>query len=71
MEHSIKELKGFARTHLEPGGTKSVAFILSSDQLTYYCEDRSAWIAEPGDYKILVGPSSRPEDLDEAYLKIV
>lgn len=71
VERPIKELKGFARTHLAPGETKPVEFTLSTDQLAYYCEDLSTWIAEPGDYKILVGPSSRPEDLSETYLKIV
>ena len=71
VERPLKELKGFARTHLEPGETKTVAFTLSTDQLAYYCEDRSTWVVEPGIYKVLVGPSSRRKGLGEAYLKIV
>ncbi|RJP95622.1 MAG: glycosyl hydrolase [Desulfobacteraceae bacterium] len=70
VERPVKELKGFVKTELAPGERKRIEFIVTADQLAYYCEVRSQWVVEPGVYRMLLGPSSRMEDLLEAQLRI-
>lgn len=54
-----KELKGFAKIALWPGETQRVTFLLDQRSLAFYDPDQQAWIAEPGEYEVLVGSSSR------------
>ncbi|MGD2177181.1 MAG: glycoside hydrolase family 3 C-terminal domain-containing protein [Anaerolineae bacterium] len=54
-----KELKAFAKVSLEPGDTKTVAFHLDQDDLSFYDPARKRWVAEAGDFEVLVGSSSR------------
>jgi beta-glucosidase len=54
-----KELKGFAKVALEPGETGKVTFILDREALSFYDPGRAQWIAEPGEFEVLVGSSSR------------
>jgi len=53
----VKELKGFARVHLEPGQKKTVQFKIHTDVLSYY-NRRMELVVEPGVYKFMVGASS-------------
>jgi beta-glucosidase len=53
----VKELKGFRRVKLEPGGTCRVTFHLPVDQLAFYDLD-SNLILETGKIEVLVGSSS-------------
>ncbi len=53
----IKSLKGFQRVHLNPDEKKTVTFKLTSEHLSCYDENQG-WIVEPGDFEIMVGPSS-------------
>jgi beta-glucosidase len=54
-----KELKGFAKISLEPGAEEQVTLELTEQDLSFYDPDAHAWKAEPGEYKVLVGSSSR------------
>jgi beta-glucosidase len=54
-----KELKGFAKVALEPGESKTVSFMLDQRGLSFYDPYRRQWVAEPGDFAVLVGASSR------------
>ena len=54
-----KELKAFAKVDLEPGETKTVTLALDIEALSFYDPVRKSWIAEPGEFEILVGGSSR------------
>jgi beta-glucosidase len=54
-----KELKAFAKVALAPGETKTVTFILDQEAFWYYNPAAGGWAAEPGDFDILVGASSR------------
>ena len=58
----IKELKGFEKVYLGPGESKTVTFALDREQLEYLGPDMQ-WIVEPGEFEIMVGTSSRTEDL--------
>ena len=49
------ELKGFTKLSLEPGQKKTASIKLDRDALKFYDEKRERWIAEEGDFEILVG----------------
>jgi beta-glucosidase len=55
----IKELKGFAKVHLEPGETRTVSFKLGKRAFAYYNTEISDWHVESGEFLIQVGCSSR------------
>ena len=65
----VKELKGFEKVVLAPGESKTVAFDLGREQLEYLGPDME-WIVEPGDFDIMVGTSSRKEDLKVVTLRV-
>ncbi len=54
-----KELKAFSKVALKPGQKKKVEFTLTKDALSFYDVKTKDWVAEPGDFEILVGSSSR------------
>lgn len=65
----VKELKGFERVTLEPGATKTVAFELTPESLGYHGIDKT-FVVEPGEFEIMVGSSSRDEDLSRVILHV-
>lgn len=58
----VIELKDFARVHLAPGATRTVKFSLPASKLSFLDKNLEP-VVEPGDYLVLVGGSSRDEDL--------
>jgi beta-glucosidase len=54
-----KELKAFAKVALEPGEIRTLAFTLDDQALAYYDPALRCWVAEAGEYQVLVGSSSR------------
>jgi beta-glucosidase len=54
-----KELKGFAKLELEPGQSQEVSFSLDMRALSFYDPYRRSWVAEPGEFQVLVSSSSR------------
>ena len=59
----LKELQGFAKVDLKAGETKRVKVMLSARSLSYYDVKTKKWRAEPGDFDVLVGPSSAQIEL--------
>jgi beta-glucosidase len=55
----VKELKSFAKVMLKPGEQQTVSVHLDQASFSFYDPDKKGWVAEKGDYKILVGASSR------------
>jgi beta-glucosidase len=58
-----KELRGFAKIELKAGETKRVKVMLNQRALSYYDVSAKQWRAEPGDFEVLVGPSSAQIEL--------
>lgn len=65
----VKELQGFTRVHLAPGEVKTVKFEITPDKLAFYDIDMNH-IVEPGLFKIMIGGSSRDEDLHSVVLRV-
>lgn len=59
LDRPLRELKAFQKISLKPGEKKTVAFTLGPDAFSYYDPERKQWVAEPGDFEILLGSSSR------------
>lgn len=53
----VKKLKGFQKTTLQPGDTKTVSFEITSDMLKFWNKDMK-YVLEPGEFEIMVGPNS-------------
>lgn len=53
----IMELKDFKKLNLAPGETQSVTFIIDSEKLSFYDANLN-FIAEPGEFELMIGSSS-------------
>ncbi len=54
-----KELKSFAKVYLASGETQTVRFNLSKEALAYWDVGKHSWVAEVGEFVVLVGSSSQ------------
>ncbi|MND67834.1 Periplasmic beta-glucosidase precursor [compost metagenome] len=54
----MKELKGFQRISLKPGEEKEVVFPITPDLLKMLNEQMK-WVVEPGEFRIMIGASSK------------
>jgi beta-glucosidase len=53
----VKELKDFQKVYLKPGETKQLLFNIDKEKLSFY-DQKMNWIAEPGEFKLMIGNSS-------------
>ena len=60
----VMELKGFQRIHFSPGETKEISFKITPSMLSMLDEKLNT-IVEPGDFRIMIGASSRDIKLKE------
>ncbi|MEJ5260646.1 MAG: glycoside hydrolase family 3 N-terminal domain-containing protein [Anaerohalosphaeraceae bacterium] len=65
----VKELKGFKRITLQPGQTQTVALPIEPEHLAFY-DIHMNYTVEPGEFEIMVGSSSRDEDLQKVILTV-
>jgi beta-glucosidase len=59
LERPVKELKGFAKVHLESGQTQHVTFTVKGRDFCYWDEQGHRWKADPGLFRVYVGNSSQ------------
>jgi beta-glucosidase len=55
----VHELKGFAKTYLEPGESREVSIPLDERSFAYWSQQLEDWHIEKGTYNVEVGTSSR------------
>jgi beta-glucosidase len=65
----VKELKGFRKVHLEPGQSTAVTLDITPDSLAFY-DIHMKHTVEPGDFEIMIGTSSRDQDLQKLILQV-
>lgn len=65
----VKELKGFQRVTLKAGETKPVEFKITPESLAFW-DIKMNYTVEPGKFNLMVGNSSRDEDLKSIELTI-
>jgi len=53
----VKELKDFAKIKLNAGESKTIKFVLDKKKLSFY-NQKLEWVAEPGDFDLMIGASS-------------
>ncbi len=58
LPRPVKELKGFDKIFLAPGETRTVSFTLDRSALSFFDPVLHEWVAEPGDFEVLIGASS-------------
>ena len=69
VERPLQELVGFEKIHLAPNETKTVSITVKAQDLAFFDPTKHDWIIEPGDFKLLIGGSSRDlfGDVDISY----
>jgi len=65
----VKELKGFKKVTLRPGEKRTVGFDITPDLLAFY-DVNMKYVVEPGEFFIMVGNSSRDQDLTKITLTV-
>ena len=58
LDRPSKELKAFAKVTLEPNQVQDVTLALDMRALAYHDDTRRAWVADAGDFDLLIGTSS-------------
>jgi beta-glucosidase len=65
----VKELKGFKKVWLKPGETTTVAIDITPASLRFWDVNMKC-VVEPGEFEIMVGTSSRDQDLTRLKLLV-
>lgn len=62
----VKELKDFAKLKLKAGETATIKFIIDKQKLSFY-NQQLQWVAEPGDFDLMIGSSSEDIRLKDSF----
>ncbi|HNP00026.1 MAG TPA: glycoside hydrolase family 3 N-terminal domain-containing protein [Ferruginibacter sp.] len=54
----VQELKDFAKVKLKAGESKTLRFVIDKEKLSFYNQPLQ-WVAEPGDFELMIGASAR------------
>ena len=58
LKRPEKELKAFAKVALAPGEEQRVTLSLNPEALAFYDPGQGQWVAEAGEFEVLVGRST-------------
>lgn len=53
----VRELKDFRKVWLEPGESKNLRFLIDKEKLSFY-NQHLKWVAEPGEFDLMIGASA-------------
>jgi beta-glucosidase len=67
LARPLKELKGFTKIFLKAGERQSVSIPLDLSSFAFYDPAKQSWVAEKGNFNILVGSSSRDVRLQATF----
>lgn len=62
----VLELKDFRKLKLKAGESKTITFLIDREKLSFY-NQQLKWVAEPGDFELMIGASSRDIRLKERF----
>lgn len=62
----VSELKDFTKVKLKAGESKTIQFTIDKAKLSFY-NQQLQWVAEPGDFELVIGASSRDIRLKENF----
>jgi len=62
----VKELKDFRKISLKSGESKTIKFAIDKEKLSFY-NQQLQWVAEPGDFELMVGASSQDIRLRDGF----
>lgn len=65
----MKELKDFKKVFVKKGETQKITFEITPEKLAFYNYNME-YTVEPGEFEIMVGNSSRDEDLQKIKLVV-
>ena len=66
----VKELKEFKKISLKPGESQTVSFAIAPEQLSF-TNIAKKLVVEAGDFEVMVGNSSRDQDVTKVVLRVV
>jgi len=62
----VKELKDFAKIKLKSGESRTIKFIIDKEKLSFY-NQKLKWVAETGDFDLMIGSSSEDIRLKDSF----
>jgi beta-glucosidase len=62
----VKELKDFQKIKLQPGESKTIHFTIDKEKLSFF-NDKLQWIAEPGEFDLMIGSSSKDTRVRDSF----
>ncbi len=67
VEREVRSLKGFERVSLKAGEQKEVRFRIDKSHLSFFDTTTNRWVAEPGQFEVIAGSSSRDLRLKQSF----
>jgi beta-glucosidase len=60
----MKELKDFKKINLKSGQSQTIRFVINKEKLSFFAQhpadnQQLQWVAEPGDFEVMIGASSQ------------
>ncbi|QQS35406.1 MAG: glycoside hydrolase family 3 C-terminal domain-containing protein [Ignavibacteriales bacterium] len=68
VDRPEKELKGFDKISLNPSEEKIVELTIDKNALSFFDVKTKSWIAEQGEFEVMIGSSSRDIKLKEKFI---
>jgi beta-glucosidase len=62
----VQELKDFTKIKLQAGQNKTIKFIIDREKLSFY-NQQLQWVAEPGEFNLIIGASSKDIRLKDSF----